>query len=42
LSVLLGVTPAQNSTSTQLPSDVLTALDDLRLQTDHCTSLISQ
>jgi hypothetical protein len=30
LSVLLGVTPGQNSTSTQLPSDVLTALADLQ------------
>jgi hypothetical protein len=42
LSVLLGVTPAQNSTSTQLPSDVLTALADLRAQTEHCTSLVVQ
>jgi anti-sigma factor RsiW len=42
LSVLLGVTPGQNSTSTQLPSEVLTALAELRADVDHCTALVNQ
>jgi hypothetical protein len=42
LSVLLGVTPGQNSTSTQLPSEVLTALAELRADVDHCSSLLAQ
>jgi len=41
LSALLGVTPGQNSTSTQLPSDVLTALAELRAQADHCSALVN-
>jgi hypothetical protein len=42
LSALLGVTPGQNSTSTQLPSEVLTALADLRVQVDRCSALVNQ
>ncbi len=42
LSVLLGVTPGQNSTSTQLPSDVVTALAELRAQTEHTISLVNR
>ena len=42
LSALLGVTPGQNSTSTQLPSEVLTALAELRARTDHCSALVNQ
>ena len=41
LSVLLGVTPGQNSTSTQLPSEVVTALAELRANVDHCSSLLN-
>jgi anti-sigma factor RsiW len=42
LSALLGVTPGQNSTSTQLPSEVLTALAELRSQADRCSALVNQ
>ena len=42
LSALLGVTPGQNSTSTQLPSEVLSALAELRAQADHCSALVNQ
>jgi len=42
LSVLLGVTPGQNSTSTQLPSEVLTDLAALHVQVEHCLSLLAQ
>jgi hypothetical protein len=41
LSALLGVTPGQNSTSTQLPSEVLTALAELRAQADRCRALVN-
>jgi hypothetical protein len=42
LSALLGVTPGQNSTSTQLPSEVLTSLSELRAQADHCSAVVNQ
>jgi len=42
LSVLLGVTPDRNSTSTQLPSEVLSALAELRAQADRCSALVNQ
>jgi anti-sigma factor RsiW len=42
LSVLLGVTPGQNSTSTQLPSEVLSALAELRANVDRCSALLNQ
>jgi len=42
LSVMLGVTPGQNSTSTQLPSEVLTALADLQAQAEHCAALVNR
>ena len=42
LSVLLGVTPGQNSTSTQLPSEVLSVLAELRAHADRCTALLNQ
>jgi hypothetical protein len=41
LSALLGVTPGQNSTSTQLPSEVLTSLAELRAQADRCSALVN-
>jgi hypothetical protein len=42
LSALLGVTPGQNSTSTQLPSEVLNALADLRAQAERCSALVNR
>ena len=42
LSVLLGVTPDRNSTSTQLPSEVLSALAELRAEADRCSALLNR
>jgi hypothetical protein len=42
LSALLGVAPGQNSTSTQLPSEVLSLLAELRSDVDRCAALVNQ
>jgi hypothetical protein len=42
LSALLGVAPGQNSTSTQLPSEVLSLLAELRSDVDRCAALLNQ